>query len=177
LKIKCHLTFCRTSYAHAKEDPFVVKAVNRIWRYSGNLINTVVFMIYLKKELLRAYASSSSIYVLCVITLWQRSNAWQGQSSVQEMVNETCIFCGFKRSKCLKGCFYLWITLIKKNYKGSHEMYNAHSYLVTDKIQTYNKIPVSIKQWPWPKVIPIYVIMTFIYVSLYFVYVLFDTRK
>jgi hypothetical protein len=30
------------------------------------------------------------------------------------MVNETCIFCGFKRSKCLKGCFYLWITLIKK---------------------------------------------------------------
>jgi hypothetical protein len=30
------------------------------------------------------------------------------------MVNETCIFCGFKSSKCLKGCFYLWITLIKK---------------------------------------------------------------
>ena len=29
----------------------------------------------------------------------------------------------------------------------------------------------SIKQWPWPKVIPIYVIMTFIYVSLYFVYI------
>jgi hypothetical protein len=25
----------------------------------------------------------------------------------------------------------------KKNYKGSHEMYNAHSYLGTDKIQTY----------------------------------------
>jgi hypothetical protein len=33
LKVKCHLTFCRTSYAHAKEDPFVVKVVfvlNRI---------------------------------------------------------------------------------------------------------------------------------------------------
>jgi hypothetical protein len=29
----------------------------------------------------------------------------------------------------------------------------------------------SIKQWSWPKVIPIYVIMTFIYVSLYFVYI------
>jgi hypothetical protein len=28
------------------------------------------------------------------------------------------------------------ITLIKQNYKGSHEMYNAHSYLGTDKIQT-----------------------------------------
>ena len=41
-------------------------------------------MICLKKELLRAYASSSSISVLCVITLWQRSNAWQGQSSVQD---------------------------------------------------------------------------------------------
>jgi hypothetical protein len=27
LRIKCHLTFYRTSYAHAKEDPFVVKAV------------------------------------------------------------------------------------------------------------------------------------------------------
>ena len=26
---------------------------------------------------------------------------------------------------------------IKKTYKGSHEMYNAHSYLGTDKIQTY----------------------------------------
>jgi hypothetical protein len=39
------------------------------WRYSGNQINTVVFMICLKKELLRAYASSSSISVLCVITL------------------------------------------------------------------------------------------------------------
>jgi hypothetical protein len=46
------------------------------------------------------------------------------------------------RSKCLKGCFYLGITLIKTNYKGSHEMYNAHSYLGTDKIQTYKKIPV-----------------------------------
>jgi hypothetical protein len=46
LKVKCHLTFCRTSYA--TEDPF---------------------MIRLKKELLRAYASSSSISVLCVITL------------------------------------------------------------------------------------------------------------
>jgi hypothetical protein len=54
LKVKCHLTFCRTSYAHAKEDPFVVKVVFRI-----------------------------------------------------TMVNEACIFCGFKRSKCLKGCFYL----------------------------------------------------------------------
>ena len=30
----------------------------------------------------------------------------------------------------------------KKKYKGSHEMYNAHSYLGTDKIQTYKKIPV-----------------------------------
>ena len=33
LKIKYHLTFCRTSHAHAKEDPFVVKAafvLNRI---------------------------------------------------------------------------------------------------------------------------------------------------
>jgi hypothetical protein len=58
--------------------------VNRIWRYSGNQINTVVFMICLKKELLRAYASSSSISVLCVITLWQMSNAWQGKSSVQD---------------------------------------------------------------------------------------------
>jgi hypothetical protein len=58
--------------------------VNRIWRYSGNQINTVVFMICLKKELLRAYTFSSSISVLCVITLWQRSNAWQGQSSVQD---------------------------------------------------------------------------------------------
>ena len=50
----------------------------------GIQINTVVFMICLKKELMRAYASSSSISVLCVITLWQRSNAWQGQSSVQD---------------------------------------------------------------------------------------------
>ena len=58
--------------------------VNRIWRYSGSQMNTVVCMICLKKELLRAYASSSSISVLCVITLWQRSNAWQGQSSVQD---------------------------------------------------------------------------------------------
>ena len=41
-------------------------------------------MICLKKELLRACASSSLIYVLCVITLWQRYNAWQGQSSVQD---------------------------------------------------------------------------------------------
>jgi hypothetical protein len=48
------------------------------------------------------------------------------------MVNETCIFCGFKP---------------------------------------------SINQWLWPKVIPIYVIMTFIYVSLYFVYILFDTTE
>jgi hypothetical protein len=69
------------------------------------------------------------------------------------MGNETCRFCGFKRSKCLKGCFYLWITLIKKTTR-------AH-----------------IKQWPWPKVISIYVIMTFIYVSLYFVYILFDTTE
>jgi hypothetical protein len=30
----------------------------------------------------------------------------------------------------------------KKNYKGSHEMYNARSYLGTDKIQTYKNIPV-----------------------------------
>ena len=41
-------------------------------------------MIYLKNELLRACASSSSISVLSVITLWQRSNAWQWQSSVQD---------------------------------------------------------------------------------------------
>jgi hypothetical protein len=27
----------------------------------------------------------------------------------------------------------------KKNYKGSHELYNDHSYLGTDKIQTYKK--------------------------------------
>ena len=27
----------------------------------------------------------------------------------------------------------------KKNYKGSHEMYNVHSYIGTDKIQTYKK--------------------------------------
>ena len=33
----------------------------------------------------------------------------------------------------------------KKKYKGSHEMYNAHSYLVTDKIQTYKKIPVLVE--------------------------------
>jgi hypothetical protein len=45
----------------------------------------------------------------------------------------------YKRSKCLKMCFYLWITLIIKNYKGSHEMHNAHSYLGTDKMQTYKK--------------------------------------
>ena len=44
-------------------------------------------MICLRKELLRAYASSSSISVLCVITLWQRFNAWQGQSSVQNKHN------------------------------------------------------------------------------------------
>ena len=30
----------------------------------------------------------------------------------------------------------------KKNNEGSHEMYNAHSYLGTDKIQIYKKIPV-----------------------------------
>jgi hypothetical protein len=54
------------------------------------------------------------------------------------MVNETCIFCGVKRSKCLKGCFYL-----KKNYKGPHEMYNAHSYLGADKIQTYKNTCVG----------------------------------
>jgi hypothetical protein len=30
----------------------------------------------------------------------------------------------------------------KKNYKGSHEMYNADRYLGTDKIQTCKKIPV-----------------------------------
>ena len=33
----------------------------------------------------------------------------------------------------------------KKNYNGSHELYNAHSYLVTDKIQTYKKIPVLVE--------------------------------
>ena len=31
----------------------------------------------------------------------------------------------------------------KKNYKGSHEMYNAHSYLRTDKIQTYKNTCVG----------------------------------
>ena len=31
----------------------------------------------------------------------------------------------------------------KKNYKGSHEMYNAHSYLGTDKIQTYKNTCVG----------------------------------
>jgi hypothetical protein len=103
-------------------------------------------------------------------------------------VTRICFHKRFKRSKCLKGCFYLWITLIKKNYKGSHEMYNAHSYLGTDKIQTCKKylcwanwvcfwlqltskwlfldgnvifqckwlVFASIKQWRWPKVIPIY---------------------
>jgi hypothetical protein len=67
------------------------------------------------------------------------------------MVNETCIFCGFKSSKCLKGCFYLWMW----------------------------PVFASIKQWPWPKDIPIYVIMTFIYVSLYFVYIyiLFERKS
>jgi hypothetical protein len=33
LKVKCHLTFCRTLYAHAREDQFIVKVVlvlNRI---------------------------------------------------------------------------------------------------------------------------------------------------
>jgi hypothetical protein len=60
---------------------------------------------------------------------------------------ETCIFNGFKRSKCLKGCFYLWMTLIKKNFKGSHEMYNARSYLGTDKIQTYKNTCVVLFLW------------------------------
>jgi hypothetical protein len=58
--------------------------------------------------------------------IWPSNNI--GSSRIT-MVNETCIFCGFKRSKCLKGCFYLWINLIKKNYKGTHEMYNDRSYL------------------------------------------------
>ena len=31
----------------------------------------------------------------------------------------------------------------KKNYKGSHEMYKAHSYLGTDKIQTYKNTCVG----------------------------------
>ena len=30
----------------------------------------------------------------------------------------------------------------KETYKGSHEMYNAHTYLGTGKIQTYKTIPV-----------------------------------
>jgi hypothetical protein len=47
-------------------------------------MNHSCFYDLLKKRTLAAYASSSSISVLCVITLWQRSNAWQGQSSVQE---------------------------------------------------------------------------------------------
>ena len=32
---------------------------------------------------------------------------------------------------------------IKKTYKDSHEMYNAHSYLGTDKIQTYKNTCVG----------------------------------
>ena len=51
------------------------------------------------------------------------------------MVNETCIFT-FKMSKRV---FLFMNHFNKKNYKGSHEMYNAHSYLGTDKIQTYKK--------------------------------------
>ena len=31
----------------------------------------------------------------------------------------------------------------KKNYKGSHEMYNDRSYLGTDKIQTYKNTCVG----------------------------------
>ena len=31
----------------------------------------------------------------------------------------------------------------KKNYNGSHEMYNAHSYLGTDKIQSYKNTCVG----------------------------------
>ena len=60
------------------------------------------------------------------------------------MVNETCIFCDFKRSKCLKRVFLFMNHFNKKkNYKGSHEMCNAHSYLGTDKIQTYKTTSVG----------------------------------
>jgi hypothetical protein len=59
------------------------------------------FMICLKKELLRAYASSSSISVLCVITLWQMSNAWQGQSSIQDNISSRPNFPSFQ--PCSKG--------------------------------------------------------------------------
>jgi hypothetical protein len=112
----CHNVI--TNRTDIEDDDASFDLVNRTWRYSGNQINTVVFMICLKKEILRAYASSSSISVLFVITLWQRSNAQTPNLIIIgfriTMVNKTCIFCGFKPSKCLKGCFYLRITLIKK---------------------------------------------------------------
>ena len=57
------------------------------------------------------------------------------------MVNAACIFT-FKTFKMSKRVFLFMNHFNKKNYKGSHEMYNAHSYLGTDKIQTYKKIPV-----------------------------------
>jgi hypothetical protein len=53
----------------------------------------------------------------------------------------------------------------------------VHYILFFDIFQCKWLVFASIKQWPWPKVIPIYVIMTFIYVSLYFVYILFDTTE
>jgi hypothetical protein len=44
------------------------------------------------------------------------------------MVNETCIFCGFKRSKCLKGCFYLWYTVRYNGSKSKHTRFPQHKY-------------------------------------------------
>jgi hypothetical protein len=40
------------------------------------------------------------------------------------------VYLRFKRSKCLKGCFYLGITLIKKYYKGSHESPKPNYYQI-----------------------------------------------
>jgi hypothetical protein len=65
----------------------LIKKTTRV--HMGNQINTVVFMICLKKELLRAYASSSSISVLCVITLWQRSNAWSEDTFKQHVLRSS----------------------------------------------------------------------------------------
>jgi hypothetical protein len=93
--------------------------VNRIWRYSGNQINTVVFMICLKKELLHAYTFSSSISVLCVITLWQRSNAWQGQSSVQDK------FC----SKQTQPLLQTDLPLHTRSCKKSDDLWQASGFL------------------------------------------------
>jgi hypothetical protein len=91
--------------------------VNRMWRYSGNQIHTVVFMICLKKELLRAYASSSSISVPCVITLWQRSNDWQGQSSMQDK------FCSKQHNLYYKRIFVEYDVLQKVRWHLTFKQY------------------------------------------------------